>query len=140
MDEKKAWEMQEDPVRVITRLREELKDWEDSAQRARDESVTDEKHCACVPLLLKNLKDAEDRARTAAQTLIETIGASGPEDVDETATRAVNVIVTAEARVVELEGTIEDRKHLIFSVDDLRAALDAAKEPEDDRPERQQFP
>jgi predicted nucleic acid-binding Zn-ribbon protein len=46
----------------ITRLREKLADWEDSARRARNESVTDEKHCACVPLLRKSLKDAEAKA------------------------------------------------------------------------------
>jgi len=45
----------------LTRLREELKDWQESAQRATGEMCGDEKHCACVPLLRKMLKDSEAR-------------------------------------------------------------------------------
>lgn len=42
--------------------------------------------------LLQSEKDLQMQNREAAQTLIEEIGAPGPESINETATRAVNVI------------------------------------------------
>jgi gamma-glutamylcyclotransferase (GGCT)/AIG2-like uncharacterized protein YtfP len=46
----------------LTRFREDLEDWEDSAKRAAGEDcLRHEKHCTCVPLLRKVLKDAEAR-------------------------------------------------------------------------------
>lgn len=47
------------------------------------------------------------RLRTTAQILIEQIGAPGPEGADTTATRAVGVIRTLEARVAELESDVD---------------------------------
>lgn len=49
------------------------------------------------------------RCRTAAQTLIASVGAAGPMNVEQAAERAV-------ARIAELEAREEKREHLIAAV------------------------
>lgn len=50
---------------------------------------------------------AEQRNRKAAQLLIEKIGASGPEGVDETATRAVAALASAESQLAAAQAENE---------------------------------
>lgn len=50
----------------------------------------------------EELAEAKSRARKAAQTLIDTIGASGPENVEETAERAAKEIKRLRAEVERL--------------------------------------
>ena len=42
----------------VARLTAELTDWQESAKRAASEMCGDEKHCSCVPLLRRELAEA----------------------------------------------------------------------------------
>lgn len=51
-------------------LREQLRQYDDAAQRAADERCTaDEHHCACVPLLREQLRLANEDANRLAEQL-----------------------------------------------------------------------
>jgi hypothetical protein len=60
-----------------------------------------------ITRLTAELAEVKDRARRAAQILIEEIGAPGPENVDETATRAVATITRLTAENAALREYVE---------------------------------
>jgi vacuolar-type H+-ATPase subunit I/STV1 len=72
--------------------------------------------------LTAELAEARDLARRAAQMLIEEIGAPGPENVDETATRAVATITRLTAENAALRELLEEI-YAITSYGDALASM-----------------
>jgi FtsZ-binding cell division protein ZapB len=74
--------------------------------------------------LIAELAEARDLARRAAQMLIEEIGAPGPENVDETATRAVATITRLTAELAEMKERADGE---LPSYTEQRCAVENAK-------------
>jgi FtsZ-binding cell division protein ZapB len=77
-----------------------------------------------IDRLTAELAEARDLARRAAQMLIEEIGAPGPENVDETATRAVATITRLTAELAEMKERADGE---LPSYTEQRCAVENAK-------------
>jgi hypothetical protein len=64
------WETMERLERERDEAREELEDWRNAAKGAEN-PCPDEKHCTCVPLLHKMLKDAREAFAIVTDQLVQ---------------------------------------------------------------------
>ena len=73
------------------------------------------------------IAELEARLRKAAQILIESIGAEGPEDVEVTAARAVGTIAGLQIRAEAAEARVAELEMEMGKMDDALAAYREAR-------------